>query len=56
MTTTNVYTREPAKLDYASPVQFRFKMTKIPMNIAISITINCFGILPYSIRKYGNLS
>ena len=26
------------------------------MNNAISIPINCFGILPYSIRKYGNLS
>ena len=26
------------------------------MNNAISILINCFGILPYSIRKYGNLS
>ena len=30
MTTTNVYTREPAKLDYASPVQFRFKCSKLP--------------------------
>ena len=26
------------------------------MNNAISIPINCFSILPYSIRKYGNLS
>ena len=30
MTTTNVYTREPTKLDYASPVQFRFKCSKLP--------------------------
>ena len=30
MTTTNVYTREPDKLDYASPVQFRFKCSKLP--------------------------
>ena len=30
MTTTNVYTRQPAKLDYASPIQFRFKCTKLP--------------------------
>ena len=31
MTTTNVITREPAKRDYASPVQFRFKCTKLPL-------------------------
>jgi len=30
MTTTNVYTREPTKLDYASPIQFRFKIAKLP--------------------------
>ena len=30
MTTTNVINRQPTKLDYASPIQFRFKMTKIP--------------------------
>ena len=30
MTETNVYTRQPAKMDYASPVQFRFKCTKLP--------------------------
>ncbi|MBC8430102.1 MAG: hypothetical protein H8D92_01760 [Pelagibacteraceae bacterium] len=30
MTTTNVYTRQPAKMDYASPIQFRFKCTKLP--------------------------
>ena len=31
MTETNVYTRQPAKLDYASPIQFRFKCTKLPL-------------------------
>jgi len=31
MTTTNVITREPSKRDYASPVQFRFKCTKLPL-------------------------
>ena len=31
MTTTNVITREPEKRDYASPVQFRFKCTKLPL-------------------------
>ena len=30
MTTTNVITREPSKSDYASPIQFRFKCTKLP--------------------------
>ena len=31
MTTTNIINREPSKRDYASPVQFRFKMTKLPL-------------------------
>ena len=31
MTTTNVINREPSKRDYASPVEFRFKMTKLPL-------------------------
>ena len=30
MTTTNVINREPSKRDYASPVQFRFTITKLP--------------------------
>ena len=30
MTTSNVIDRAPSKLDYASPIQFRFKMTKLP--------------------------
>ena len=30
MTTTNVIQREPSKSDYASPIQFRFKCTKLP--------------------------
>ena len=31
MTTTNIINREPSKQDYASPVQFRFKCTKLPL-------------------------
>tara|TARA_B100000963_G_scaffold24565_1_gene18379 strand:+ start:223 stop:822 length:600 start_codon:yes stop_codon:yes gene_type:complete len=31
MTTVNVINREPSKRDYASPVQFRFKITKLPL-------------------------
>ena len=30
MTTTNVINREPSKRDYASPVQFRFTIAKLP--------------------------
>ena len=30
MTDTNVQTRQPSIMDYASPVQFRFKCTKLP--------------------------
>jgi hypothetical protein len=30
MTTSNVIDRTPSKFDYASPIQFRFKMTKLP--------------------------
>ena len=30
MTETNVNLRAPEKLDYASPIQFRFKCTKLP--------------------------
>ena len=31
MTDINVFTREPSKQDFASPVQFRFKITKLPL-------------------------
>ena len=44
MTTTNVYTREPAKLDYASPVQFRFKCSKLPEVEFFCQTANIPGI------------
>ena len=30
MTTTNVQTRQPSIMDYASPIQFRFKCSKLP--------------------------
>ena len=31
MTETNVNTRQPIIMDYASPIQFRFKCTKLPL-------------------------
>ena len=30
MTTTNSYNRQPTKLDYASPTQFKFGIIKLP--------------------------
>ena len=44
MTTLNVETRAPDKLDYASPVQFRFKILKIP-NVEFFVqSVNIPGI------------
>ena len=31
MTETNINTRQPIIMDYASPLQFRFKCTKLPL-------------------------
>ena len=31
MTDTNITDRTPSKFDYASPIQFRFKITKLPL-------------------------
>ena len=44
MTETNIINRQPSKLDYASPVQFRFKMTKIPKVEFFVQTANIPGI------------
>jgi len=44
MTTTNVNTREPSVLDYASPVQFRFKCSKLPEVEFFCQTANIPGI------------
>ena len=44
MTTTNVYPREPTTLDYASPVQFRFKCSKLPTVEFFCQTANIPGI------------
>ena len=30
MTDVNVNLRQPSKMDYASPIQFRFKIAKLP--------------------------
>ena len=44
MTTTNVETRAPDKMDYASPIQFRFKITKLPQVEFFIQTANIPGI------------
>ena len=44
MTTTNVIQREPSKSDYASPIQFRFKCTKLPTVEFFVQSVNLPGI------------
>ncbi len=44
MTETNIINREPTKFDYASPIQFRFKMTKLPKVEFFVQTANIPGI------------
>ena len=44
MTTSNVIDRTPSKFDYASPIQFRFKMTKLPTVEFFIQTANIPGI------------
>ena len=44
MTTTNVVNRTPDKQDYASPVQFRFKCTKLPLVEFFVQSVNLPGI------------
>ena len=44
MTTTNIINREPSKQDYASPVQFRFKMTKLPLVEFFVQSVNLLNI------------
>ena len=44
MTTSNIIDRQPTKFDYASPIQFRFKMTKLPKVEFFVQTANIPGI------------
>ena len=44
MTDTNVQTRQPSKMDYASPIQFRFKIAKLPLVEFFVQTVNLPGI------------
>ena len=58
MTDTNIQTRQPSKMDYASPVQFRFKISKLPEVEFFIQTVNLPGIslgqaiVPTSLYNY----
>ena len=44
MTVTNSYTRQPTKIDYASPTQFKFNIIKLPKVEYFCTAINIPGI------------
>ena len=44
MTTTNALSRQPTKQDYASPLQFKFQITKLPKVEFFCTTANIPGI------------
>ena len=44
MTTTNTYNRQPTKLDYASPTQFKFNVIKLPKVTYFCTQVNVPGI------------
>ena len=44
MTVTNSYNRQPTKLDYASPTQFKFQITKLPNVEYFCTAVNIPGI------------
>ena len=44
MTVTNSYTRQPTKLDYASPTQFKFQVIKLPKVEYFCTSANLPGI------------
>ena len=44
MTTTNSFNRQPTKLDYASPTQFKFSLLKLPKVEYFCTSVNIPGI------------
>ena len=44
MTTTNSYNRQPTKLDYASPTQFKFNIIKLPKVEYFCTSVNIPGV------------
>jgi len=51
MTTTNSYTRQPTKLDYASPTQFKFNIIKLPKVEYFVTSVNLPGISMGSVNQ-----
>jgi len=44
MTTTNAYSRQPTKFDYASPTQFKFQLLKLPKVEYFCTSVNIPGV------------
>jgi hypothetical protein len=44
MATTKVIDRQPTKLDYASPTQFKFGINQLPKVEFFTVTVNIPGI------------
>jgi len=44
MTTTNAYSRQPTKFDYASPTQFKFQLLKLPKVEYFCTAVNIPGV------------
>ena len=51
MTDTNAITRQPTQLDYASPAQFKFKITKLPKVEYFCTAVNLPGLNLSSIQQ-----
>ena len=51
MTTTNRLQRQPTKMDYASPTQFKFQITKLPKVEFFATAVNLPGISLSSTRQ-----
>ena len=55
MTVTNSLTRQPTKLDYASPTQFKFSILKLPKVEYFCTSVNIPGIELSSGGQQGTL-
>ena len=51
MTTTNTYSRQPTKFDYASPTQFKFQILKLPKVEYFCTAVNIPGITLSSVQQ-----
>jgi len=51
MTVTNSLTRQPTKLDYASPTQFKFSIIKLPKVEYFCTSVNIPGVNLVKLHK-----